>query len=201
MRAAHADRERAADVLRAGFAEGRLTKDEYDERLDWALRAGTYGELERVVGDLPQGPTPAAIQPAAFAGYGYPPPPAPLPPYNGMATGAMVCGICCLFTGGITSIPAVILGHKARSVIRRTGERGESRATTGLVLGYIFLVIWLFAGVGTLPFVTTSDSGGDSGPPPVVVEQEPIPEDVFPEEEPDRAEVTDDDTEEPRPIP
>ena len=30
MLAGNADRERAGDVLRAAFAEGRLTKDEYD---------------------------------------------------------------------------------------------------------------------------------------------------------------------------
>ena len=32
LRASTADRERAVDVLKAGFAEGRLTKDEYDGR-------------------------------------------------------------------------------------------------------------------------------------------------------------------------
>ena len=33
MRAASADRERAVDVLKAGFTEGRLTQDEYNERM------------------------------------------------------------------------------------------------------------------------------------------------------------------------
>jgi hypothetical protein len=31
--AANADRERAVDVLKAGFAEGRLTKAEHDDRV------------------------------------------------------------------------------------------------------------------------------------------------------------------------
>ncbi|HSX98402.1 MAG TPA: DUF1707 domain-containing protein, partial [Streptomyces sp.] len=34
--AAHADRERAVDVLRAGFGEGRLQQDEYERRVERA---------------------------------------------------------------------------------------------------------------------------------------------------------------------
>ena len=33
LRSSHADRERAADVLKAAFAEGRLDQDEYTERV------------------------------------------------------------------------------------------------------------------------------------------------------------------------
>ena len=33
MRAASADRERVVDVLKAGFTEGRLTQDEYNDRM------------------------------------------------------------------------------------------------------------------------------------------------------------------------
>ncbi|MGH3419203.1 MAG: DUF1707 SHOCT-like domain-containing protein, partial [Streptosporangiaceae bacterium] len=42
MRAASADRERAVDVLKAGFAEGRLTQDEYNERMNRAYASRTY---------------------------------------------------------------------------------------------------------------------------------------------------------------
>src|SRR5580698_2822829 len=45
MRAASVDRERAVDVLKAGFAEGRLTQDEYNDRMAKAYAARTYGEL------------------------------------------------------------------------------------------------------------------------------------------------------------
>jgi hypothetical protein len=40
-------------VLRAAAADGRLTLAELDERLDQLYRAKTYGELEPVIGDLP----------------------------------------------------------------------------------------------------------------------------------------------------
>ena len=39
MRASSADRERAVDVLKAGFTEGRLTQDEYNDRMGRAYAA------------------------------------------------------------------------------------------------------------------------------------------------------------------
>lgn len=58
MRASDADRERAADVLKAAVAEGRLDWAEHRERLDAVLRSRTYGELHELVADLPVGPIP-----------------------------------------------------------------------------------------------------------------------------------------------
>jgi uncharacterized protein DUF1707 len=53
--AASADRERAVGVIRAGFAEGRLSQDELDDRLGRAYTARTYGELWALTADLPAG--------------------------------------------------------------------------------------------------------------------------------------------------
>jgi Domain of unknown function (DUF1707) len=53
LRAADADREAVAERLRRAAGEGRLEPDELEERLHRALRARTYGELDRVVDDLP----------------------------------------------------------------------------------------------------------------------------------------------------
>ena len=52
LRASDQDRDSVAEVLRAA-ADGRLTLSELDERLDQLYKAKTYGELEPVVGDLP----------------------------------------------------------------------------------------------------------------------------------------------------
>ena len=52
IRATDADRERAVTVLRASGANGQLTVDELDERVEAAYSARTRGELERLVGDL-----------------------------------------------------------------------------------------------------------------------------------------------------
>ena len=53
IRASDADRDRAADALREHLAAGRLTIEEFDERLDRAFAAKTLGELEQVMADLP----------------------------------------------------------------------------------------------------------------------------------------------------
>jgi hypothetical protein len=53
MRAGDADREAAAAALGEHFAQGRLTFDELNARLDATLTATTYGELSQVTRDLP----------------------------------------------------------------------------------------------------------------------------------------------------
>jgi hypothetical protein len=53
MRAADADRQHVADQLRAALDEGRLDLHEYDERLRDAYAAKTYGDLDRLLADLP----------------------------------------------------------------------------------------------------------------------------------------------------
>ncbi|SOE12939.1 protein of unknown function [Streptomyces sp. 2323.1] len=144
MRASHADRERAVDVLKAGFAEGRLQQSEYEQRITRAYHAQTHAELQMLVADLPQGPVPQAQflpqrpVPATFMPMQMPPPVST----NGSATGALVCGIMTPVTWGLTAIPAVILGHKARAEIRRTGERGDGQALAGLVLGWLGIGGW-----------------------------------------------------------
>jgi hypothetical protein len=40
------------DVLAEGYADGRLDKDEYDERAERAARSKTLGELPDLIGDL-----------------------------------------------------------------------------------------------------------------------------------------------------
>jgi hypothetical protein len=37
----------------------------------------------------------------------------------------------------------IVFGHIAKKQIRRTGEGGSGFATAGLVLGYIFTVLWI----------------------------------------------------------
>ena len=55
LRASHADREQATDVLKAAFAQGRLTKDEFDARVGQALASRTHGDLAAVTADIPAG--------------------------------------------------------------------------------------------------------------------------------------------------
>ena len=45
LRAAQADREQAITVLKAAYAQGRLTKDELEARAGQAFASRTYAEL------------------------------------------------------------------------------------------------------------------------------------------------------------
>jgi hypothetical protein len=60
-----ADRGRFADVLGDAFAEGRLTRDEYDERLTTAMAARTVADLVPVLDGLPPAAAAAALAPLA----------------------------------------------------------------------------------------------------------------------------------------
>jgi hypothetical protein len=53
LRAADSDRQFVAERLQAALNEGRLTLSEYDERLAQTYAARTYGELDRMLDDLP----------------------------------------------------------------------------------------------------------------------------------------------------
>jgi Domain of unknown function (DUF1707)/2TM domain len=51
--ASDAERDRTAERLRAAAAEGRLTSEELEERLETAFSSRTEAELEPLVADLP----------------------------------------------------------------------------------------------------------------------------------------------------
>jgi hypothetical protein len=53
LRIGDADRDAVAARLREGYAQGRLTLDEFNERLSAALAATTERELSQVTRDLP----------------------------------------------------------------------------------------------------------------------------------------------------
>jgi hypothetical protein len=68
LRASHDDRDRVVELLRVSAGDGRLTAEELDERLEQAMTARTYGELARLVADLPAtGPVAAPVAAAAQA--------------------------------------------------------------------------------------------------------------------------------------
>ena len=65
VRASDADRDRVIDVLRAATADGRLTADEFSERMEAALSSRTFRELAPLTADLvtpPASPAPDSAQ-------------------------------------------------------------------------------------------------------------------------------------------
>ena len=135
LRAADADRDRAVEFLKVAYSEGRLSKDEYDGRLDSALSARTYADLDQLVTDLPV-PRPTTVSPVAGT--------------NGFAIASLACGLAQFVFGPLATIPAIVFGHMARGQIKRTGEQGAGLALAGLILGWatVILAIVLIVVVG-----------------------------------------------------
>jgi hypothetical protein len=53
LRAARSDREQVIEVLKGAFVQGRLTKDEFDTRVDRTFTSRTYAELAVITADIP----------------------------------------------------------------------------------------------------------------------------------------------------
>jgi hypothetical protein len=81
FRASRADRERVIEALKAGFVQGRLTKDELEARTARALVARTYADLAVVTADIPA-PAAPSRRPAAR--------PSGLPMSTAISVGALV---------------------------------------------------------------------------------------------------------------
>jgi hypothetical protein len=58
-RASDADREQVIGVLKAAFAQGRLTKDEFDARVGHAFTSRTHADLAALTVDVPGRPQPS----------------------------------------------------------------------------------------------------------------------------------------------
>jgi Domain of unknown function (DUF1707) len=71
LRIGDADREAAAASLREHYAQGRLTLDEFNQRLDAVFAATTQSQLDHITHDLPHAPRPAAPLPVSTAGPGW----------------------------------------------------------------------------------------------------------------------------------
>ncbi|GAA4138411.1 DUF1707 domain-containing protein [Actinomadura keratinilytica] len=54
IRASDADRDRVAGLLREHCAQGRITVDELNERLEIVYASKTLGQLQEVTADLPE---------------------------------------------------------------------------------------------------------------------------------------------------
>ena len=150
LRAADADRDQVAGILGTAYSEGRLSKDEYDARLDSAMSARTFADLDRVLTDLPVVQAAVAV-PATETGTV-----TPVATTNGMAIASLACGLAQFVFGPLGTIPAIVFGHMARSQIRRTGEQGAGLALAGLVLGWGALIL----GIIILLVVALAVAGG-----------------------------------------
>ena len=126
MRASDADRDRVVESLNTAYSEGRLSKDEFDGRLENAFSARTYADLDQLVTDLPAARTTAVP---------------PVTKTNGLAVASLACGLAQFVFGPPAIIPAIVFGHVARQQIKRTGEQGAGLALAGLMLGWAAVIL------------------------------------------------------------
>jgi len=158
MRASTVDRDRAVELITRAYTEGRLDKDEHDARVERAMTATTFADLDSVVIDLPGG---------------RPPVPAPLPRTNPLAVTSLVCGIAQIMFGPFATIPAIVCGHIGRSQIRRSGEGGAGMALAGLVLGWVGLAFGVLLIAGFVVLAVAAGRNGQIVPPPNIQVQPP----------------------------
>lgn len=89
LRIGTAERESAVKILGEHMSEGRLSLEEYEERMSAALDARTQADLKALFTDLP-GPHPWFMQPPSVAVPALPPPSGP--PMSGHAAPPAVAG-------------------------------------------------------------------------------------------------------------
>jgi hypothetical protein len=121
LRASHVDREHTIDLLKAAFVQGRLTKDEFDERIVQTLAAGRYAELAAVTADIP--PWLAGAQPSRK--------PPRRRPGNAVKWGT---------SGFIT--PAILAAAFTLASVRGDGGYGA----VAFVIAFAYFMFWLSVG-------------------------------------------------------
>jgi hypothetical protein len=130
MRSSTAEREQVIDILKTAFTDGRLTQDEYEDRIGLALRPITYAELAELTSDLPAG-LPGSLRPQPTRDVPQP----DSRPFNKTAVASVVCA---LVLPGLPLL-AILLGLIAHGQLqgRSERERGRGLATAGIVIGAI----------------------------------------------------------------
>jgi hypothetical protein len=98
LRASDSDRDRVVDMLKTAFVQGRLTKDELDERIGQTLAARTWGDLRALTDDIPAWPLPQPVRKPAR-------PPSSSPTHA--VVKAVACAIVALSAVALAGMPAI----------------------------------------------------------------------------------------------
>jgi hypothetical protein len=130
IRATDADRDSVHTLLQAAYADGRLTWDEFESRSTSLMESKTYDQLGALTVDL--------RQPVPYRQGGYQP---AGPSTNTLAVLSLCFGVGQIFVVFVGGIAAIVCGHIARRQIRETGEAGDGMAVTGLILGYVGVLL------------------------------------------------------------
>jgi hypothetical protein len=137
--AASADRERAVGVLRAGFAEGRLSQDELDDRVARAYAARTYGELWALTADLPAGPFAVPHGPIVVPAQNAPEPSGWRPAAALVITALIIFTLAALITAIVTAHTGQAVGYQNQQggVQVQVVPYGPFQVSTGIQQGAV----------------------------------------------------------------
>lgn len=140
LRARDADRDAAIELVEAAWADGQLTRDEYDQRVDRLLQAPTLRDLEQEIVDLqPDGVVwqpPSADMPAAEA-VEYVRSPASSSTVS-IGMGWPIAGILCLVV--IATVTTVVVATRGSDQPDPPVVRDQPAASTSLVTPEAFVL-------------------------------------------------------------
>ncbi len=141
LRVSDEERNAVAAQLQDSLDAGRINLGEFDERTRAVYDAVTYGELNRLLADLP-GAVPA-VPPAADREAGPRPAKARPDQYNSLGTGALACGIFSVVSFFPFSLIAIVLGAVGVDKANKGLADNRSSAIAGLILGAVSLPAWV----------------------------------------------------------
>ena len=128
MRASDADRERLVEQLREHHAAGRLTLDEFEERMRKAYESRTYGDLRTLTRDLPVDLAQLNIQNAAR---------------QNQRAGVVEVG------GLNVTIPQIRIGAERAGRIARRRNPVAASVSSWLALSVLLTGIWLISNISS----------------------------------------------------
>jgi hypothetical protein len=139
--------------LRAGLSNGTYHATDLvwtEGMADWKTASDFFGlaSPEPVAPAPAQAPFPAVRRPGPVA---YEPPPAATGT-SGLAIASLIFGICGLVCGFFAGLPAIVMGHIARSKIKHSNGTlgGGGMALAGLILGYFSIIVTVLALIGIM---------------------------------------------------
>ncbi|MDE3724445.1 DUF1707 and DUF4870 domain-containing protein [Nocardiopsis sp. N85] len=150
IRLTHTDRDAVAEVLREAYSQGQLDEDEFEERLDQAMRAKYGADLEPLTQDLgfsSNGRTAGPVSGAAKAG----------DPIESTAVERVVAGVGHAgnyFFPIVTPLLLFLIGDQVSPYIRRQAMESLNFQLACLIGSVVsLLLIWLVVPAFMLLFI------------------------------------------------
>ncbi|MFG2077544.1 DUF1707 and DUF4870 domain-containing protein [Nonomuraea maritima] len=147
LRVTHQDREHVVEHVKAAYADGRLDKFEFDDRLERAMTARTHGDLMPIMHDLRVSPA-VSFPPAQSSA---PTPTAEASESNERLAAALAHFLPILGFPIVGPLLVLLIGGKSSPYIRKHAVEALNFNLT--VVGGSFLLAISFVGIVLVPFI------------------------------------------------